>query len=211
MSRGKLWEEWMYVQRVLESTEQSSQRDDVLQKPPSVRFYGGYISYSQSICLCPVTVFTLQGQHSREPPCIVCAVWDEGITQLWMEWGTPPDINTVNVSGGMRASFKIATAATLGEQQNEDYNMLWDKRWKGALSTLPFVTALFFLSAIFYGILHLTIKGMTREMSCTLLLHWKLVQETVLRWGIDMDLIQVVLGLKTSIHAVLGKSWRNLD
>ena len=41
-----------------------------------------------SICLCPVTVFTLQGQHSREPPRIVCAAWDEGIAQLWMEWGT---------------------------------------------------------------------------------------------------------------------------
>lgn len=68
-----------------------------------------------------------------------------------MERGTPADINTGNVSGGMRASFKIATAATLGEQQNEDYSMLWDKGWQDALPTLPFVTALFFLSAIFYS------------------------------------------------------------
>lgn len=88
------------------------------------------------------------------------------------EWNeAPPDIHTVNVSGGMRASFKIATAATLGGQQNEDNTTLWDKGWKGALSILPFVTALFFLSAAFYSILHLTIRGMTREMSCTLLLH----------------------------------------
>lgn len=102
------------------------------------------------------------------------------------EWNeAPPDIHTVNVSGGMRASFKIATAATLGGQQNEDNTTLWDKGWKGALSILPFVTALFFLSAAFYSILHLTIRGMTREMSCTLLLRWKLVQivqETVLTW-----------------------------